>query len=195
MDKIKWKGSTLLAPVPPVLVSCGTEQDANALTIAWTGILNSDPPKTYISVRPERYSYDIIKNSGEFIINLPTTALAKAIDYCGIRSGRNENKIAAAKLKLQPCEGYECCMIEQSPINIACRVTEVVKLGTHDMFIADITDVYVAEELLDETGRLRMAKAGLCSFAHGEYFAQGRKIGSFGFSVKGKKAKKSKHKK
>lgn len=184
-----WKGSTLLAPVPPALVSCGTMDAPNALTIAWTGIINSQPPKTYISVRPERYSYNLIRESGEFVINLPTAALVRAIDYCGVRSGRNEDKLAAMHLTAQPVEGFSCPMIGESPLSIACRVTDVVPLGSHDMFLADIVSIHVASDLVDESGRLRLAKAGLCAYAHGEYFALGRKIGDFGFSVKKKKKK------
>lgn len=189
MEKQMWKGSTLLAPVPPALVSCGTMDAPNALTIAWTGILNSQPPKTYISVRPERYSYDLIRNSGEFVINLPTAALVRAIDYCGVRSGRNEDKLAAMHLTAQPVEGFSCPMIAESPLSIACRVTDVVPLGSHDMFLADIVSIHVASDLVDEAGRLHLAKAGLCAYAHGEYFALGRKIGDFGFSVKKKRKK------
>ncbi len=189
MEKQMWKGSTLLAPVPPALVSCGTMDAPNALTIAWTGILNSQPPKTYISVRPERYSYDLIRNSGEFVINLPTAALVRAIDYCGVRSGRNEDKLAAMHLTTQPVEGFSCPMIAESPLSIACRVTDVVPLGSHDMFLADIVSIHVASDLVDEAGRLHLAKAGLCAYAHGEYFALGRKIGDFGFSVKKKRKK------
>ena len=189
MEKQKWKGSTLLAPVPPALVSCGTMEAPNALTIAWTGILNSQPPKTYISVRPERYSYGLIRDSGEFVINLPTAALVRAIDYCGVRSGRNEDKLSAMHLTVQPVEGFSCPMITESPLSIACRVTDVVPLGSHDMFVADIVSIYVASELVDEAGRLHLAKAGLCAYAHGEYFALGRKIGDFGFSVRKKKKK------
>ena len=189
MEKQMWKGSTLLAPVPPALVSCGTTDAPNALTIAWTGILNSQPPKTYISVRPERYSYDLIRNSGEFVINLPTAALVRAIDYCGVRSGRNEDKLAAMHLTTQPVEGFSCPMIAESPLSIACRVTDVVPLGSHDMFLADIVSIHVASDLVDEAGRLHLAKAGLCAYAHGEYFALGRKIGDFGFSVKKKRKK------
>ncbi|WP_367925362.1 flavin reductase family protein [uncultured Ruthenibacterium sp.] len=189
MEKQMWKGSTLLAPVPPALVSCGTMDAPNALTIAWTGIINSQPPKTYISVRPERYSYNLIRESGEFVINLPTAALVRAIDYCGVRSGRNEDKLAAMHLTAQPVEGFSCPMIGESPLSIACRVTDVVPLGSHDMFLADIVSIHVASDLVDESGRLRLAKAGLCAYAHGEYFALGRKIGDFGFSVKKKKKK------
>ena len=189
MPKTEWKGATLLAPVPPALVSCGTLEAPNALAIAWTGILNSQPPKTYISVRPERYSYGLIKASGEFIINLPTAALVRAVDYCGVRSGRSENKLAAARLTPEAVPGFAAPAIAESPLCLACRVTDIVPLGTHDMFLADIISVQVDEELIDANGRLCLARAGLCAYAHGEYFALGRKIGSFGFSVKKKKKK------
>ena len=189
MPKTEWKGATLLAPVPPALVSCGTLEAPNALAIAWTGILNSQPPKTYISVRPERYSYGLIKASGEFIINLPTAALVRAVDYCGVRSGRSENKLAAARLTPEAVPGFAAPAIPESPHRLACRVTDIVPLGTHDMFLADIISVQVDEELIDANGRLCLARAGLCTYAHGEYFALGRKIGSFGFSVKQKKKK------
>ncbi len=189
MGKIKWKGSTLLAPVPPVLVSCGTIAAPNVLTIAWTGIINSEPPKTYISVRKERFSHEIIKNSGEFVINLPTTKLVKAVDYCGVKSGRKENKFETARLTPLEIDDVECPIIEESPVSLVCKVTEIIELGTHDMFLADITAVYVTDELINDAGKLKLAKAGLCSYAHGEYFAQGKKIGDFGFSVKKKKKK------
>ncbi len=189
MSKTKWKGSTILAPVPPVLVSCGNLTNPNVLTVGWTGIINSGPPKTYISLRKERYSYDIIKNSKEFVINLPTSKLVKAIDYCGVKSGKNENKFETTILTPLEIEGFECPIVEQSPVSLACRVTDIIELGTHDMFLADIIDVYVSSELISDSGKLKLAKAGLCAYAHGEYFAFGKKIGDFGFSVKKRKKK------
>lgn len=189
MEKIVWKGATLLSPVPPALVSCGTMEQPNALTIAWTGILNSQPPKTYISVRPERYSHELIRAGGEFVINLPTAAMVRAIDYCGVRSGRDEDKLKKAGLTALPVAGFSCPMIGESPLSLACRVTEIVPLGSHDMFLADIVSVLVDPALVGEDGKLRLAKAGLCAYAHGEYFALGKKIGDFGFSVKKKKKK------
>ncbi|MEG0019006.1 MAG: flavin reductase family protein [Oscillospiraceae bacterium] len=187
MKKIKWPGATLMMPVPPVLVSCGTMEKPNAITIAWTGIINSQPPKTYISIRPERYSYNIIKESGEFVINMPTAKMVREIDYCGCRSGANEDKFKAMKLTAMECEGMSCPQIAQSPIALTCRVTEIVPLGSHHMFLADITGVLVEEELLDSKGRLQVEKAGLMAYAHGQYFELGKKIGSFGFSVEKKK--------
>lgn len=187
MDKILWKGSTLLAPLPPALVSCGTVDAPNVLTVAWTGIVNSQPPKTYISVRPERFSHALIAASGEFVINLPTAALVRAVDYCGVKSGRDENKFETAHLTAQPVEGFACPMVGESPLSLACRVTDVLHLGSHDMFLADIVAVHAASALLDSEGRLDLAQAGLCAYAHGEYFALGKKLGDFGFSVRKKK--------
>lgn len=189
MSKIQWKGSTLLAPVPAALVSCGTMENPNALTVAWTGITCSDPPMTYISVRPERYSYEIIKNSGEFVINLTTGAMARATDFCGVRSGREMDKLAAAGLTAEPANEVSAPVITQSPLSLECRVRQIIPLGSHDMFLAEIVAVDVEEKLLDETGKLRLEKAGLMAYSHGEYFVMGKKIGSFGYSVRKKRPK------
>ncbi|MEG2053363.1 MAG: flavin reductase family protein [Oscillospiraceae bacterium] len=189
MKKTAWKGGALLAPVPPVLVSCGTMEEPNVLTIAWTGMLATKPCKTYISVRPTRHSYNIIKNSGEFVINLPTAPLVRAIDFCGCKSGADTNKWEAAVLTPQPGVAQKAPMVEESPISIECKVCEIVPLGTHDMFIADVVAVHVADDLMDGKGTLHIERAGLCSYAHGQYFALGKKIGDFGFSVKKKKKK------
>lgn len=192
--KESWKGSVITSPLPPTLVTCGTLDWPNIFTVAWTGILNTHPPVTYISIRPERYSYEIIKQTGEFVINLTTEELVKAVDYCGVRSGRNTDKFNDMNLSVISGTTVSAPILEQSPINIECKVREIVKLGTHDMFIADITAVDVATELLDSNGRLALEKANLLAYSHGEYFALGKKLGSFGFSVK-KKKKKHKSKK
>ena len=176
MSKLQWKGSTLLAPVPAALVSCGTLEKPNALTIAWTGITCSDPPMTYISVRPERYSYDIIKESGEFVINLTSGAMARATDFCGVRSGREMDKLAATGLTVEPAKEIAAPVIAQSPLALECRVKQIIPLD-------------VEERLLDETGKLHLEKAGLMAYSHGEYFAMGKKIGSFGYSVRKKRPK------
>ena len=189
MSKLQWKGSTLLAPVPAALVSCGTLEKPNALTIAWTGITCSDPPMTYISVRPERYSYDIIKESGEFVINLPSGAMARATDFCGVRSGREMDKLAATDLTVEPAKEIAAPVIAQSPLALECRVKQIIPLGSHDMFLAEIVAVDVEERLLDEAGKLHLEKAGLMAYSHGEYFAMGKKIGSFGYSVRKKRPK------
>ena len=187
MPKIVWKGSTLLAPVPPTMVTCGDFEDANILTVAWTGIINSQPPKTYISVRPERYSHGIISEKKEFVINLTPASLARAADLCGIKTGRKVDKFEKCKLTKEKASVVSCPVIAECPLSIECRVTEIVPLGSHDMFIADIVSVDVEESLLDEEGKLRMDKANLSAYIHGDYFAIGKKIGSFGYSVRKKR--------
>lgn len=194
MKKTKWKGGALLAPLPPVMVSCGTAEKPNVLTVAWTGMINTIPPKTYISVRPSRYSYPLIKESGAFVINLATSRLIKAVDFCGVRSGADIDKFSAMHLTAVPGEVLSAPMIAESPLSMECKVTDIIPLGSHDMFLADIAAVHVAEELIDENGKLHLDRSGLAAFAHGEYFELGRKIGSFGFSVR-KKPKKGRQKK
>lgn len=181
-----WKGSVITSPLPPVLVSCGTAEHPNVLTVAWTGIICTQPPVTYISVRPERFSYEIIKRSGEFVINLPTEELVRAVDLCGVKSGRDTDKFALTGLKAAPSAEVSAPLIVQSPVNIECKVREIVPFGTHDMFTADIVKVNAAKELLDSKGRLALEKAGLLAYAHGDYFALGRRLGSFGYSVRKK---------
>ena len=150
MEKVQWKPGTLLAPVPAVLVSCGTMEKPTALTIAWTGIICSDPAKTYISVRPERNSYNIIKESGEFVINMMPSTLVRSLDYCGIKSGKNEDKLGKMKLYPQESNTVSAPQIAQAPISIECKVTEILPQGSHDMFIAEITSVNIAKDLIDE---------------------------------------------
>lgn len=188
-DKVPFGAGAILSPVPAVIVTCGSLEKPNALTIAWTGIVNSNPPKTYISVRPERYSYDIIKESGDFVINLTTVELAKETDYLGVRSGRNEDKLSNLGLTVSKAQIVSSPILDKSPVSIECHVDKIIPLGSHDMFLADIIAVNVAKELIDENGRLCLEKAGLMAYSHGEYFALGRKLGSFGYSVK-KKTKK-----
>lgn len=189
MARVSWKGSTLLGPVPPVMVSCGDMESSNIITIAWTGILNTSPPKTYISVRPSRHSYSLIKERGEFVINLTPAALAKEADFCGIYTGKKVNKFEKCGFHKLAGEQVGCPIIAESPLSLECRVSDVVPLGTHDMFIADILAVSVDEALLDEKGKLCLDRISLAAFAHGEYFELGKRIGSFGFSVKKKKRK------
>ena len=195
MSKVVWKGGTLLAPVPPVMVSCGDMDNSNIITIAWTGILNSNPPKTYISVRPQRHSFEMIKSTKEFVINLTPSSFVKEADYCGIYTGAKVDKFEKCKLTKAKAETVECPLIEECPMNLECKVTDIVELGSHHMFIADITAINVDESLLGEDGKLHLEKAKLCAFAHGEYFELGKKIGNFGFSVKKKKPKKHYNKK
>lgn len=189
MSKIQWNGSTLLAPVPAVMVSCGNMEKSNILTIAWTGILNSSPAKTYISVRPSRFSYNIIKDSGEFVINLTPSSLVKTADFCGIYTGAKVDKFAKKGLTKEAANNVSCPIIAECPLALECKVTDIIPLGSHDMFIADIVSVDVDENLLDSSGKLHLEKAGLAAYAHGDYFELGKKIGSFGFSVKKKSSK------
>lgn len=187
MAKVSWKGSTLLAPVPAVMVSCGTMEESNIITIGWTGILNSNPPKTYVSIRPERYSYEIIKKTGEFVINLTTAELIRATDGCGVYTGRKVDKFKKYQLDKVQASEVSVPLIAQAPICLECRVTDIVPLGSHDMFMADIVAIDVEESLLNKDGKLCLERAGLAAYAHGQYYALGKKLGSFGFSVKKKK--------
>lgn len=188
MPKQSWKGGALLAPLPAVLVSCGSMEKPNVLTIAWTGIINTQPPKTYISIRPERYSYPLIKKSGEFVINLTTEKLVRAVDFCGVRSGRENDKFELCNLTAERAPKLKNCpMIAESPVSLECRVTGETELGSHNLLLADIVAVNVDEALLSKSGALDMGKAGLLAFAHGQYYALGRNLGSFGFSVAKKK--------
>ena len=187
MSKIAWKGGALLGPLPPVMVSCGDGERDNIITVAWTGITCTHPPKTYISIRPSRHSYPIIKASGEFVINLAPAALVRSVDYCGIYTGAKVDKFAKCKLTREPAQVVKCPMIAEAPLSLECRVTDILPLGSHDMFLADIVAVNVDEALLDEKGALRLSRAGLTAFAHGEYFELGRRIGKFGFSAAKKK--------
>ncbi len=187
MSKIKWRGGALLAPAPPALVTCGDMEHANALAVAWTGIINTVPPKTYISVRPGRYSYSMIRESGEFVINLTSADMIKALDGCGMLTGAKVDKFKKFGLEKQEASEVRCPLVAQSPLSLECRVTDIIELGSHHMFLADVVAVDVEESLIDQHGKLRLDKANLAAFAHGEYFALGKKIGDFGFSVRKKK--------
>lgn len=191
MAKLQWKPGTLLAPAPPALVSCGTMEEHNVLTAAWTGIVNSEPPMTYVSIRPQRHSHNIIKEKGEFVINLPTEAIVKATDLCGVKSGRDVDKFALAGLTAEPSNLVAAPGIAECPISLECKVREVTSLGSHDMFLADIVAVDVDPKYVDEKGALHMEKAGLLAYAHGAYFGLGKQLGTFGFSVRKKPLKKS----
>ena len=186
MEKINWKGGALVAPVPSVMVSLGDMENSNIITVAWCGITNTVPPKTYISVRPERYSYEILKKTGEFVINLTPSSLAKVADFCGMHTGRKVDKFEKCKLTKEKATKVDAPMIGECPISIECRVTDVIKRGSHDMFLADILAVNVEKALL-EGDKLCINRAHLCAFAHGEYYKLGERIGKFGFSVKKKK--------
>ncbi len=183
MSRQNWNGSTLLAPVPPCMVSCGDMESSNIITVAWTGILNSHPPKTYISVRPQRHSYQLLKQTGEFVINLPPASLARTVDFCGIYTGAKVDKFKKCSLTGIASKTVSAPTIAECPISLECRVCDVVPLGSHDMFVADILSVSVDERLLDEKGKLCIERANLCAFAHGEYYTLGKKLGKFGFST------------
>ena len=175
----------VMAPVPAVMVSCGREGETpNIITIAWTGIVNSNPPMTYISVRKERFSHDIIADTKEFVINLTTEELAFATDWCGVKSGRDFDKFREQKLTPVTSEKVSCPSIGEAPLSLECRVTEVKELGSHDMFLAEIVSMTAREELMDEKGELHLEKAGLMAYSHGHYFpVSSREIGRFGYSV------------
>ena len=187
MAKKTLKGGALVCPLPPTMVSCGDMESSNIITIGWTGILNTVPPKTYISVRPTRHSYNIIKESGEFVINLTPAALVKEADYCGIYTGKKVDKFAKCKLTKEQATVVSCPMIAECPVSIECKVTDIVPLGSHDMFMADIVAVNVNEELFDKDGKYHLEKADLIAYAHGEYFTLGKRLGNIGFSTNKKK--------
>lgn len=187
--KQRWKPGTVLYPLPAVLVSCGaTPEEYNLLTVAWTGTVCTNPPMCSISVRPERHSYGIIRRTGEFVINLTTRRLARATDWCGVRSGRDWDKFREMGLTPVASETVAAPLLAESPVNIECRVRQVVPLGSHDLFIAEVVGVQVDEALIDPaTGRFRLERADPIVYSHGEYFALGEALGHFGWSVRKRK--------
>ena len=187
MAKVKWRGGAMLAPVPPTMVTCSHDGKDNVFTVAWTGITNTIPPKTCISVRPSRHSYGLIKESGEFAINLTTQDLVRAADFCGVHTGAKIDKFERCKLSKEEANEIGCPILADSPLVLECRVTDIIPLGSHDMFLADIVAVDVDDSLIGEDGKLHLDRAHLAAFAHGEYFELGKRIGTFGFSVKKKK--------
>lgn len=186
MGKDIWKPGTVIYPVPAVMVSCGDMENKNIITVAWTGTINSDPAMTYVSIRPSRHSYNIIKEKGEFVINLVTEKLAYACDYCGVKSGRDIDKFAEMKLTAKKGEKVDAPIIYESPVNIECKVKQIIPLGTHDMFLAEVVSVQVSDEFLDETGKFHFDKAKPICYSHGAYYGLGKKLGTFGYSVKKK---------
>ena len=186
----------MLYPLPAVMVSCGREgEKPNIITVAWAGTICSDPAMVSISVRPNRYSYDIIRETGEFVINLTTKKLVKATDYCGVRSGRDVDKFAEMHLTPGKAEHLKYAPTsEESPVNIECRVTEVKELGTHHMFLAEVLGVAVDEAYMNENGRFELNSTGLVAYSHGTYFALGEELGTFGYSVRKKPMKTAKKK-
>lgn len=185
--RIYWKGSALLAPVPSVMVTCGTMERANVITIGWTGVVSTRPARVYISVRPERHSHSIIRDSGEFVINMTPASLVEVCDYVGTVTGRCVDKIKKTGLTLIESKEVSAPTLADSPLSLECKVISVESHGSHDMFIADVVAVSVDDSLMDESGRLCLDRAKLLAFAHGEYFELGRKLGKIGISVQDKK--------
>jgi flavin reductase (DIM6/NTAB) family NADH-FMN oxidoreductase RutF len=189
MAKTLWKPGTMIYPVPAALITCGNSSDNyNIITIAWTGTICSNPPMCYISVRKNRHSYNIIKNTGEFVINLTTEELAKATDWCGVKSGSKVDKFKEMNLTAVKAKYVKAPLIDESPINIECKVTEIKELGTHDMFLAEVVAVHADNKYLNkETGAFDLSKANPIAYSHGNYYKLGKRIGKFGWSVEKKK--------
>ena len=190
MGKITWKPGTFVYPIPAVMVSCGTMEKSNIITVAWTGIINTNPAMVYISVRPTRYSYNLIKEQKEFVINLTTRSLTRATDWCGVKSGANVDKFKEMKLHKEKASIVKCPMIQESPVSVECKVKEIKELGSHTMFMAEVVAINVDEKYIDNKGAFDITKCDLTAYANGNYLAMGKKLGKFGFSVKKKKKNK-----
>lgn len=185
VDKISWKAGNMLYPLPAVMVSLTDKTgNSNIITLAWAGTICTNPPMLSVSIRPERYSYDIIKETGEFVVNLTTKELTYATDYCGVKSGRDVDKFKEMKLTKLDSEKIKAVAIVESPVNIECKVREVMELGSHSLFIADVVNVRVDGRLLDEKGRFNLAKSELIAYSHGRYYELGKELGSFGYSIR-----------
>ena len=187
MSKVMWKPGTFIYPIPAVMVTSGTMEKSNILTVAWTGIQNTNPAIVYISVRPERYSYNLIKENMEFAINLTTKELAYATDWCGVRSGAKFDKFKEMKLTKQKGNFVKCPLIEESPVSIECKVIDIKELGSHHMFVAEVLSIDADEKYIDENGAFDISKCDLIAYANGGYYPLGEKIGKFGYSVEKKK--------
>ena len=196
MSKTSFKPGNMIYPLPAVMVSCGDmDGESNILTVAWTGTICTNPPMAYISVRPERYSYNIIKKSGEFVINLTNEQLIKATDFCGVRSGRDVDKWKECHLKKAKADTVNCPLIDEAPVNIECKVKEIKELGSHHMFIADVTAVHADDRYMDKNNSFHLNDSNLLAYSHGSYFELGRQLGTFGYSIRKKKTnRKKKHK-
>ena len=192
MSKVTWKPGTFLYPLPAVMVSCGDMEKSNIITVAWTGILNTDPAMVYISVRPSRYSYNMIKESGEFVINLTNKDLAYATDWCGVKSGEKVDKFKEMKLTKERAQFVKSPMIKESPVSVECKVKEIRELGTHHMFVAEVLAINADEKYINEKGAFDISKCDLIAYSNGNYYTLGKKIGRFGFSVQKNKKKKKK---
>jgi flavin reductase (DIM6/NTAB) family NADH-FMN oxidoreductase RutF len=190
LGKLIWKPGTMIYPVPAVMVTCGEMGGkTNIITVSWAGTVCTDPAMTYVSIRPERHSYNLIKDSGEFVINLTTEDLARAADYCGVRSGRDVDKFKEAGLTQERASMVKCPIIKESPVNIECRVEQIVKLGSHDMFLAKVVSVDVDEDYIDDKGKFHLEDSKPICYSHGQYFGLKKPLGHFGFSVAKKKKK------
>ena len=196
MAKIQWKPGNMVYPLPAVMVSCADKAgNSNIITIAWTGTVCTNPPMAYISVRPERHSYQMIRETGEFVINSTTKDLAYATDFCGVRSGKDVDKFAEMKLTKEAASVVSAPMIGESPVNIECKVTEVKELGSHHMFLAEVVAVHVDDAYMNENNKFELGKAEPIAYSHGEYYQLGELLGTFGYSVKKKKHETTKNKK
>lgn len=187
MSRVIWKPGTFLYPLPVVMVSCGTMEKSNIITVAWTGIINTQKPMCYISVRKERYSHDIIQNTKEFVINLTSQDLVYATDWCGVKTGAKVDKFKEMKLTKEKASHVKCPLIKESPVAIECKVKEIRSLGTHDMFIAEIVSIDADEKYIDKTGAFDITKCNLIAYSNGKYFVLGKQVGKFGYSVQKRK--------
>lgn len=189
MSRKIWKAGTFIYPLPAVMVSCGTMEKSNIMTVAWTGIINTNPAMCYISVRPERHSYNMIKEQGEFVINLTNEKLAFATDWCGVKTGAKVDKFKEMHLTKEKGEFVKCPIIRESPVAIECKVKEIRELGSHHLFIAEVLSIDADEKYIDEKGAFDISKCNLIAYSNGHYYSLGRKIGRFGFSVEKSKKK------
>lgn len=192
MGRNIWKAGTFEYPLPAVMVTCGDMQNSNIITVAWTGILNTNPAMVYISVRPTRYSYKLIKESNEFVINLTNKKLTYATDWCGVRTGAQYDKFKEMNLHKEKAQFVRCPLIKESPVAIECKVKDIVPLGSHDMFVAEVLSIDADEKYIDENGAFDISKCELIAYANGGYYPLGKKVGKFGFSVQKNKNKKNK---
>ena len=192
MSKVTWKPGTFLYPLPVVMVSCGTMEKSNIITVAWTGIINTDPAMVYISVRPTRYSYQIIKESKEFVINLTTKDLAYATDWCGVKTGAKVDNIKEMKLTKETANLVNCPLIKESPVSVECKVKEIKELGSHHMFIAEVVAINADEKYIDDKGAFDISKCNLIAYSNGKYNELGKKVGKFGYSVQKNKKRRKK---
>lgn len=190
MSRTIWKAGTFIYPIPAVMVSCGDMEKSNIITVAWTGILNTNPAMIYISVRPERFSYNLIKESGEFVLNLTNEDLVFQTDWCGVKTGAKVDKFKEMKLTKEKAQFVKCPMIKESPVCVECRVKEIKELGSHHMFVAEVLAIHADDKYIDEKGAFDITKCNLIAYTNGKYFSLGKQVGKFGYSVEKKSKKK-----